>query len=485
MASIDTNYVNAVKNSQTVKDSSGNVITVGDGVFDIDDIIAYNSKPFKSPGTSTNPTYRTGTDGYGAPQYAETGGAGSGGAGIGGGTAYNTTASNSSNYTAGTPGTIIINTGTITAVGGHNAAGIGGALNGAATSSKIEINGGNITAVAGRFAAAIGDGDSTSSGTSYAFDVRNDNSYEIIINGGVINAYGGLSASAIGTTDEITNKGNRKDSALSITITGGTITAQSSESYDGKESYTAAIGAGNGTDMLDNQITIYSAAKIVAASFSQYAISNYGYSKGVPSVNIDPEGYVYLVRFNSIADERTFKIYAIHKNANGHFMYVPTEASDMADGTVNNATNSYYYAYDPGHVSSDGTRIGDFYLVDKDGANVIPSDYADKPDDYRYDEDTKRYYPTTIPAVSAYYDTKTIIEEITVPGKYKAVAITLPNPEVYGGSYVLEVPLSNNAAQRNTAASQTVIETITVPGNYKAVAITLPNPNEYGGSYVL
>ena len=49
MASTDTNYVNAVKNSQTVKDSSGNVITVGDGVFDIQDIIAYNSKPFKSP----------------------------------------------------------------------------------------------------------------------------------------------------------------------------------------------------------------------------------------------------------------------------------------------------------------------------------------------------------------------------------------------------------------------------------------------------
>ena len=445
MASIDTNYVNAVKNSQTVKDSSGNVITVGDGVFDIQDIIAYNSKPFKSPGNYNNYTYLTGNQGYGAPSGAETGATSGGGAGIGGGAAYNTKASNQSNYTAGTPGTIIINTGTITAVGGHTAAGIGGGLNGAATSSKIEINGGNITAVAGRFAAAIGDGDSTSSGTSYKFDVSNDNSYEIIINGGVINAYGGLSASAIGTTDEITNKGNREDSALSITITGGTITAQSGESHDGGETYTAAIGAGNGTNMPDNQITIYSAAKIVAASFSQYAISNYGYSKGVPSVNIDPEGYVYLVRFNSIADERTFKIYAIHKNANGHFMYVPTEASDMADGTVNNATNSYYYAYDPGHVSSDGTRIGDFYLVDKDGANVIPSDYADKPDDYRYDEDTKRCYPTTIPDVSAYYDVGTVIETITVPGNYKAVAITLPNPNEYGGSYVLEVPLSNNA----------------------------------------
>ncbi len=443
MASTDENYVNDVLDGVTVKDVDGNVITVGDGVFDIQDIIAYNSKPFKSPrvynGYNYTYTYLTGENGYGAPEYSNAS-THCGGAGIGGGTTYNATTSSGTDYTAGTPGTIIINTGNITAIGGHTAAGIGGGLNGAATSSKIEINGGNITAVAGRWAAAIGDGDSISGGTSTKFDVSNNNSYEIIINGGTVNAYGGLSASAIGTTDEITNKGNTEDSALSITITGGTITAQSGESYDGKESYTAAIGAGNGTDMLDNHITIYSAAKIVSSSFSQYSISNYGTKKDIPSVNIDPEGYVYLVRFNSIADERTFKIYAIHKNANGHFMYVPTVASDMADGTVNNAINSYYYAYDPGHVSSDGTRIGDFYLVDKDGANVIPSDYADKPDDYRYDEDTKRYYPTTIPAVSAYYDTETIIEEITVPGNYKAVAITLPNPNEYGGSYVLEVP---------------------------------------------
>ena len=447
MASTDENYVNAVKNSQTVKDSSGNVITVGDGVFDIDDIIAYNSKPFKSPGASTNPTYRTGTDGYGAPKDSNAS-THCGGAGIGGGTTYNATTSSSKAYTAGTPGTIIINTGNITAIGGHTAAGIGGGLNGAATSSKIEINGGNITAVAGRWAAAIGDGDSISGNTSTKFDVSNNNSYEIIINGGTINAYGGLSASAIGTTDEITNKGNTEDSALSITITGGTITAQSGESYDGGTTSTAAIGAGNGTDMLDNQITIYSAAKIVASSFSNYAISNYGTDATgakIPSVNIDPEGYVYLVRFDDIAAERTFKIYAIHKNANGHFMYVPTVASDMADGTVNNATNSYYYAYDPGHIASNGENIGGFYLVDSDGANVVPADYATNPNNYIFDEDSNRYYPIMIPSLSAYYDVGTVIETITVPGNYKAVAITLPNPEVYGGSYVLEVPLSNNA----------------------------------------
>ncbi len=439
MASSDTNYVNAVLNRQTVSDSSGNIITVGDGVFDIEDIIAYNSKPFK------NVNYLTGDNGYGQPSGSNAG-AYCGGAGIGGGAAYNSTTSSGTGYTAGTPGTIIIDTGTITAVGGHTAAGIGGGLNGAASSSKIEINGGNVTAVAGRWSAAIGDGDSVSGNTSTSFDISNDNSYEIIINGGIINAYGGLSASAIGTTDEVTNKGNQQTSALSITITGGTITARSGESYDGGTTSTAAIGAGNGTNMEDNNITIYNEAKIVASSFSNYAISNYGNDttgEMIPSVNIDPEGYVYLARFESVATERTFKVYAIHKNANGHFMYVPTESHDISDGSVDNATTPYYYAYDPGHISSDGTRIGGFYLVDEDGANIIPTDYADSPDNYIYDEDTKRYYPQTIPAVSAYYDVDTVIEEITVPGNYKAVAITLPNPNEYGGSYVLEVPTNS------------------------------------------
>ena len=436
MASTDTNYVNAVVRGQTVRDNSGQIITVGDGVFDIEDIIAYNSKPFRSG------NYNTGGDGYGQPSGSSAS-AYCGGAGIGGGAAYNSTTSSGTGYTAGTPGTIIIDTGTITAVGGHTAAGIGGGLNGAATSSKIEINGGNITAVAGRWSAAIGDGDSVSGNTSLSFDNSNGNSYEIIINGGIINAYGGLSASAIGTTDEVTNKGNYGTSALSITIAGGTITAQSGESYDGGTTSTAAIGAGNGTNMEDNNITIYNQATIVASSFSSYAISNYGNDttgEMIPSVNIDPEGYVYLVRFDDTTTERVFKIYAIHKNANGHFMYVPTAASDIADGSIDGAATAYFYAYDPGHVSSDGTRIGGFYLVDKDGANVVPDDYADNPDNYVYDEDTKRYYPLTIPSLSAFYDVDTVIEEITVPGNYKAVAITLPKPDAYGGAYVLEVP---------------------------------------------
>ncbi|MBO5023732.1 MAG: hypothetical protein J6D11_05440 [Clostridia bacterium] len=396
-----------------------------------ENLIAYGAYQTQNSSTSAGsgkPSGLTGTNNRG------------GGAGIGGGTSYTSPSAATSSYTQGTPGTIIIDNGNVTAYGGFQAAGIGGGTNSAATTNKIEINGGVVTAHGGAWAAGIGEGDSVDGAASNLFNSE-ENTYEVVINGGVVTAYGGYSAAAIGTTDAITN-GNSfsvgTTSGLSITITGGNITATSGETST--DSLTAAIGAGQNTDMEDNSITIYNEAKIVAASFSRYAISNYGYSTDTPSVNIDPEGYVYLARFGSVTKERTFKVYAIHKNANGHFMYVPTASHDISDGSIDSATMPYYYAYDPGHVSSDGTRIGGFYLVDKDGANVVPSDYADNPEDYLYDKDTKRYYPTTIPAVSAYYDTETIIEEITVPGNYKAVAITLPNPNEYGGSYVLEVP---------------------------------------------
>lgn len=375
-------------------------------------------------------------------------GSSAGGAGIGGGVSYDTTtmALSGNGYTAGTPGEIIIDNGEITAVGGHLAAGIGGGVNGAATSqdSKIEINGGNITAIGGRYACGIGDGDSLGSSQNisgcYAYN------YDIIINGGTVNAYGGTAAAAIGTTDKITDGnglGYDVSSGLSITIAGGTVNAQSGEAT-GDSSATAAIGAGEGTDMADNSITIYHEAEILAVSFSDYAISNYGVLENnavkIPTVNIDPEGYVYLARFESQTTEREFKLYAIHRNANGHLIYVSTTADDIADGV---GTDVAYYAYDPGHISADGKEIGGFYLVDENGNSLAPSDYEGNEGNYTVDYG--RYYPKTISSgLSAYYDTNTVLETITVPGKYKAIAVTLPHPDEYGGAYVLEVPTSGS-----------------------------------------
>lgn len=342
-------------------------------------------------------------------------GVSAGGAGIGGGTSYNATTISVGNngYTTGTPGEIIIDGGNIKAVGGHLAAGIGGGVNSAATSSQIVINDGNIEAVGGRYACGIGDGDSTNDYTSKCYAEE----YAIIINGGTVNAYGGTSAAAIGTTDNITSSaGLSTTSGLSITIAGGKINAQSGEAT-GSASATAAIGVGENTDMPESSITINSAAEISAVSFSNYAISNYGTdSTAIPVVNIDPDGYMYLARFEQTSGDRVLDLYPVKTDMFDNPMYVSASAYEVLDGTL---SEREYYAFDSGK--------GKYYLVDENGMAEL-------------DENGNLQYPDTIPALSYYYNKDVLIGEYTVPGKYKAVALTLPDPTLYGGVYVIHIP---------------------------------------------
>ena len=169
----------------------------------------HNGNLYDSDPLSVNPVYNAGNP-WARPQAINTSETNGGGAGIGGGASYNTTTIRVPNngYVAGTPGEIYIRSGTITAVGGHLAAGIGGGVNSAATSSQIVIDGGNITAIGGRFATGIGDGDSISGVES----IRYAESYSIVINGGNIDAYGGTSSAAIGTTDNINGRGRQQQS---------------------------------------------------------------------------------------------------------------------------------------------------------------------------------------------------------------------------------------------------------------------------------
>ena len=160
--------------------------------------------------------------GYGAPAGVSQNKL-AGGAGIGGGAAWNTTTSASSSYTAGTPGTIIINGGNINAHGGHQAAGIGGGLNGAATNTSVTINGGNVNAYGGRWAAGIGDGDSLQDN----WTTKYTDGYSIVINGGKVSAVGGVGCPGIGTTDEVSTLARRGTSGLTINLNGGEITAKS------------------------------------------------------------------------------------------------------------------------------------------------------------------------------------------------------------------------------------------------------------------
>ncbi|GAB6395075.1 MAG: Ig-like domain-containing protein [Bacteroidales bacterium] len=125
-----------------------------------------------------------------------------GGAGIGGG-----------GYKAA--GAIIIKSGTVTAIGGHASAGIGGGCRGG-SGSNFTITGGTITATSGEYAAGIGGGSDGGSGN-------------ITVTGGMITATSRREGAGIG--------GGRRGNGESITVTGGTITATS-------ESMGAGIGGG-------------------------------------------------------------------------------------------------------------------------------------------------------------------------------------------------------------------------------------------------
>lgn len=352
-----------------------------------------------------------------------------GGAGIGGGVSYNNQKYGLRDYLDGTPGRITINGGNITAVGGHQAAGIGGGVNSASTSSEIVINGGEITAIGGRFATGVGDGDShngeTDGGTSGAY--LNDHS--ITVNGGRLHAYGGTSAAGLGTTDHVSSSQGFQGSyhGLEITVNGGTVYATSGEAT-APDSATAAVGSGEGTNMQDNSITINSQARVIGASFSQYAISNYGTNaSSTPMIHIDPLGYMYLVRFDSATQDRVFSLYPVRKDVNGNRMYVAARSSAVSSINAENYKDYLFYAYDP-DAAPDAPK---YYRVDGLGYTV----------DKNGERSNERYYPAIIEEnLSVFYDFSAPIGTLTVPGKYKAIAMSLFDPSLFGGAYVLEVP---------------------------------------------
>ncbi|GAB6393697.1 MAG: Ig-like domain-containing protein [Bacteroidales bacterium] len=146
-------------------------------------------------------------------------GNGNGGAGIGSGTGK-------------AAGTVIIQSGTVTATGGHLAAGIGGGYIG--DGGNVTVTGGTITATGGDGGAGIGGGTygeggniTVTGGTITATGVYmgagiggscyGRNGGDIIITGGTITATGGIDAAGIG--------GGWGGEGGNITVTGGTVTA--------------------------------------------------------------------------------------------------------------------------------------------------------------------------------------------------------------------------------------------------------------------
>ena len=134
------------------------------------------------------------------------------GAGIGGGD--------------GTEGNVTINGGIVDSTGGYNGAGIGGGRNSAGGS--VMINGGTVTATGGYYGAGIGGGYTGSGGT-------------ITINGGTIDATGNFFGAGIG--------GGWTGDGGTISINGGTVAAACSGNY--------GAGIGGGYSGAGGTISIY------------------------------------------------------------------------------------------------------------------------------------------------------------------------------------------------------------------------------------
>lgn len=148
-----------------------------------------------------------------------------GGAGIGGGA-------------EGSGGTIIIINGIVKAIGGGLCAGIGGGCNGSA--GTITIKGGNVFASGGYEGAGIGGGNNKSCGI-------------VTINDGIINAIGGEGAAGIGNGDSGCDG--------TIIINGGTVNATGGD-------WSVGIGGGDWESEATFSTGINGNAFIVASSIS-------------------------------------------------------------------------------------------------------------------------------------------------------------------------------------------------------------------------
>ena len=126
-------------------------------------------------------------------------------------------------------GNIVIEGGTINAIGGNSFAGIGGGKN--AACGNITISGGNVTAQGADGGAGIGSGQSDSYDSSHPTPASCG---DITITGGTVSATGGNWAAGIGTGSVSDSYNNN---CGTITISGGTVTATGG-------AYAAGIGTG-------------------------------------------------------------------------------------------------------------------------------------------------------------------------------------------------------------------------------------------------
>ena len=408
----------------TIEQSNGSVAAYG-GHW----VNASNSS--NNPSDSTNfPKGREG-NGYGSPAGTSNNSL-AGGAGIGGGVSGTTKTCNNTAYTQGTPGTIIINGGEIHAFGGHQAAGIGGGVNGAATSTSITITGGTIEAHGGRWAAGIGDGDSLPDRPTNQFS----KSYSVNISGGTVTAVGGVGCAGVGCTDDVKNSG------MTIRLSGGNITAHSgypdgfdptTGTYRGGKALSdsdptpAGIGAGNKSKMAEHSIVIAKGTNIIAASFGHYSITENGLNQSqVPNISLE-QCRMYNGRFPELVspDDRTFTLYEAQRETilsdgvQGEFIAFVEQKKDGTPG------QKYYYDSDRFLLLDENKHLLT-PLTNTDAQNqaIVKACFEEKSLTLYVDENSKK------------------IETVLALKHFKSIAMTLPDPALHGGIYALEIPAS-------------------------------------------
>lgn len=406
----------------TIEQSNGSVATYG-GHW----VNASNSA--NNPSDSTNFPLGREWEGYGSPVGTSTNSL-AGGAGIGGGVSGTTTTCNNTAYTQGTPGTIIINGGEIHAFGGHQAAGIGGGVNGAATSSSITITGGTIEARGGRWAAGIGDGDSLPYNPTNQFS----KSYSVNISGGTVTAVGGVGCAGVGCTDDVKNSG------MTIRLSGGNITAHSgypdgfdptTGTYRGGKALSdsdptpAGIGAGNKSKMAEHSIVIAKGTNIIAASFGHYSITENGLNQSqVPNISLE-QCRMYNGRFPELVspDDRTFTLYEAQRETilsdevQGEFIAFVEQKKDGTPG------QKYYYDSDRFLLLDENKHLLT-PLTNTNAQNqaIVKECFEEKSLTLYVDENSKK------------------IETVLALKHFKSIAMTLPDPALHGGIYALEIP---------------------------------------------
>ncbi|MBQ2732794.1 MAG: hypothetical protein IJF74_01420 [Clostridia bacterium] len=448
-------------------------------------------RPHRNDGESTpwaNPTISVNGTTYNM-KSEDSGARTSGAPGIGGGAGYRSDSfgGRESNLTYGSSGNLIINglDCDITAKGGHQAAGIGGACNSpaAAVGHSITINSGNITVNGGRWAAGIGDGDTVNTWVSPDFYTENtalpdEEKYFINVNGGNLTVTGGIGAAGIGSSDRISvGEGGGTDaySRLAINILGGNVTVRSgfpdagvNGSYANKStSLSAAIGAGSDSNMLPNSITVGGDVHLDAASFSAYAINNYGTEANkdtVPVVNLDSASHLFLCNFSTYPSsvDRVISLYPAE--------FAMVYEYDSAEDVYNELEKCEIYNYNDGgeqkklvQITStlSGTPVTGFTYIETDTVNEQEIYFLSDPSSvYAYEVTIggKVYYCKTenetvaangILADHLSYSKDTsegAIDTYSVPDYFKAIAVTLPtydpSDDKTGGHYVVDIPLT-------------------------------------------